>query len=122
MNTIKSKQLSDVSVKQAAQFLNVCPNKLFGFLRTHNIFTAENMPYGKYTAKGHFRVRLTSTPRKAIYMQPRVTATGLTFIKELLDGNPEEAQAIRRRDKQTRKAKSPRPSTQKRANTSAATG
>ena len=102
--TMKVQQLSDVSVKQAAKMLDVCPLKLFDFLRTQNIFNSQNIPHDKYCRQGFFRSKLLSISKSTgsrfmrTHAQPRVTAAGLGFISELLDGNPEKAQAIRRRN------------------------
>ena len=122
MNAAKVTLLSDVSVKTAARLLNLHPNKLFEFLRELHIFSAENMPCGRYTSQGYFRVRITNTPRKPIYMQPRVTERGLVFINELLDGHPQAAQAIRCRNKAAKTNRSAPPSAEKRTTTAAANG
>jgi phage antirepressor YoqD-like protein len=128
MSTPKVKPLKDVSVKEAATLLGVCPNKLFAFLREQKVFSQDNIPYGRYTARGLFRLKLVgvrdleSNRYLRTHGQPRVTADGLVFIRDLLNEHPETAQAIRRRNRPARDPKTARRSAESRARRIAGAG
>lgn len=115
MNTATVQPLKHISMKQAAKQLDVCPRKLFAFLRRQNILKdgksgcTKNAPYDKYANQGLFHIEFQPIPP---FNQPalvtRVTPKGLLFLEKLLDENPEEANKIRRRNPPTKKTNSPR--------------
>ena len=79
------------SMREAAQMLNfgkVGQNKLFKFLKSRRVLSANNLPYQRYINQKLFKVKVrfvdTSHGQK-ISRKTLVTGKGLEYIKELLD-------------------------------------